>query len=83
MRVADQQPSCNIFSLLITLVGLEKNKYVILGSKMDFSAILQSMKNWKSVKYLKYRVALGSLGTVWKVFDTFFSSFQAKQNWEV
>ena len=39
---------------------------------MDFADILQSMKTEKSVKYLKFRVALDSLRTVWQVFDTFF-----------
>ena len=68
------------FSLLITLVDLEKK---CLGRKMGFANILQSKKNRKKGKYLKLRVALGSLKTVWQVFDTFFSIFQAKQNWEV
>ena len=39
---------------------------------MDCADILQSMKNKKSIKYLKFRVALNSLRTVWQVFDTFF-----------
>ena len=30
------------------------------------------MKTEKSVKYLKFWVALDSLRTVWQVFDTFF-----------
>ena len=46
---------------------------------MDFANILQSMKTDKSVKYLKFWVALNSLRMVWLGFDTFFSIFQAKQ----
>ena len=38
---------------------------------MDFADILQSMKTEKSVKYLKFRVALDSLRMVWQVFDIF------------
>ena len=44
---------------------------------MDFDDLLYSMKTEKSVKYLKFRVALDSLRTVWQVFDT-FSIFQGK-----
>ena len=50
----------NIFHLVLTLVYLEK-KYVVLGNKMDVADILQSMKNGKNIKYLKFRVALDSL----------------------
>ena len=49
---------------------------------MDFADILYSMETEKSVKCLKFRVALDSLRTVWQVFDI-FSIFQAKQFWEV
>ena len=49
---------------------------------MDFADILKRMKNDKSVKHLKFQVALDSLRTVWQVFDI-FSIFQAKQFWEV
>ena len=39
---------------------------------MDFTNILQSIKTDKSVKYLKFLVALDSLRTVWQVFDILF-----------
>ena len=41
---------------------------------MDFAVILQSIKTEKSVKCLKFRVALDSLRTGWQVFKTFPSS---------
>ena len=59
------------FYVAVSLVYLEKNRYVILGDKMDFANILQSIKTKKSVKYLKLRVTLDSPRTVWQVFDTF------------
>ena len=38
----------NIFYLVVTLVDQEK-KYAILGGRMEFADILQSMKNEKKV----------------------------------
>ena len=60
----------SIFYLVVTLIYLEK-KNVILGGRMDFAGILQSMKTEKSVKYLEFRVVLYSLRMVWQVFGTF------------
>ena len=62
------------FYLVVALIYLEK-KNVILGGRMDFADILQSMKNEKGVKTLIFRVVLDSLRTVCQVFDTFFSFF--------
>ena len=53
----------NIFYLVVTLIYLEK-KIIILGGRMDFADILQSMKTEKSVKTSTFRVVLDSLRTV-------------------
>ena len=57
--------------LFSSCLGLSREKYVNLGGIMDFADILQSIKNEKSVEYLKFRVALDSRRTVWQAFDTF------------
>ena len=57
---------------------LSREKTFILGDRMDFADILQSMKTGKNVETLTFRVVLDSLRTVCQVFDIFFPS--SRQN---
>ena len=63
-----------IFYLVVTLVDLHREKNGILGNNIwTLPTFCRARKMGKSVKYLKFRVALESLRTVWQVFDTFFN----------
>ena len=62
----------NIFNVVVALVDLEKIHTSFQETKWTLPTFCRAKKMEKNVKYLKFRVALDSLRTVWRVFDTIF-----------